>query len=824
MLTEYKVNGNATQVRDCDEIEGISVPNKTESITQESHYVSEATQCATISGYNRGTVMTDGDIHDIKKYLSRPAAWRSGTFDTSPGVQEIASFSTITDINNLIGSLSVQRMEGAKGFRATLVFKVVVSSTPFHQGIAALSFQYGLATASNGRRGNFPYLATNLPHVKLDLAEETSAELRVPYVCAVEYFPVDASAQDNFNNNFGTFALTRLTTFRLAASQGAARYNIYTWLEDVELIGAYPFEVTSVILQAGADSEAHASGLVSRGLSAVASVASGLTVVPRLGPIMGKTEWFARNLAGVASAFGYSKPVDETIVQRKTVIGYGGESHVDLPTPALIAGPFQSNKVAVGNVGGSDVDEMSFNNILSKPAMIYRKEFTSSVAAGDTLYVGIVSPSCMWFRNNAGSGNIGIPGNATTTTSCFAPSHLMYIGSNFRMWRGGFKYTFQFSKSKMHGGRVVISYVPGSAQAQNSPISNTQDIPVAGAGGVAMNAYTKMFDLRDSSVVEFEVPYINESPYTLMNGCIGTITVHCASPLNSPSTTANIIDMLVYVEALPGFEFAGLCPSMLDATDFRSDNTGNTGVYLQAGGVKHSNDASQYVIGERFTSVKQLAMIPDWHVFDQTNATFINLTLGPWFRKNYLPQISGTTPIANNAQAVWYASKCGRMQEMFSFVYGSTDWTLITDNPDSSSTGITVFAAPNDGNQTVVGPGSLYNKSLTEVCGHWIVEQRGAIRVRVPTYGKYQRIPHYVYRLGAGSNETTAPGTYGVALTFANHLYGARIRNNTGVTRRIALGRAAGDDATMGQYIGPPLCNFFQSTATVPPNPSTLPF
>lgn len=817
------MEGNATNKEDCEDIQGISVPQDNEKVTDVTHFESDAIQCAEVVSTNMSTIRPEGDIDSLKTYLKRPFLFRTGTFQTAPGAQETLNIAAHNDLVSVLGQNNLDRMTGAKGFRATICFKLVVTATPFHQGIAALSFQYGLASSFNGRRGNFPYLCTNLPHVKIDLAEQTSVELRVPYIAAVEYFPVDVTAQDGFNVNFGTIALTRLTTFRLAASQVAARYSLYTWLEDVELIGAYPYDLATVNLQAGQAAESSADKLVSKGLSATAKIASGLTGIPYIGGAMRTTAWFARAAAGLASAFGYSRPVDETIIRRKAIIGYMGESHCDLPSSSVVASPFQTNALAVGVVGGNDIDEMSFNNILSKPAMIYRKVFAPTIATGDLLYASIVSPSCFWYRDNAGSGNIGYPANATLTTSCFAPSHLCYLGSNFRYWRGGFKFTFEFSKTKMHGGRIMISYTPGTSATLNGPITTIQDVPVASTTGVQMTGYSKMFDLRDSSVVEFEVPYINESPYTLYTGSIGTLAVQVISALNSPTSTSDNIDMLVYVEALPNFEFAGLAPSMLDATDFRSDNV-TSGVYLQAGGVSHTPDASQYVVGEKFSSVKQLLMIPDWHVFDQANNTFLNFTLGPWFRKDYLPIITGTSPISNTASAVWYGSKCGRMQEMFSFVQGSTEWTAITDDPDGDANGITVSVVPNDGNATVVGPGSLYNRALVETSGHLVVEQRGAVRVRVPSFMKYQRIPHYPYRQGAGVSQTTAPGTYNVGLSFGSHLYNMRIRNNTGLTRRVALGRAAGDDASVGQYIGPPLCNLFQATAANSPNPSTLPF
>lgn len=822
------MDGNATQNDNCPEIEGISIMPNQENVTGVSAFNNEATLCGQVVSSNRSTLISDGDINQLKTYLARPYLWRSGTFTVAPGAQETIRLSAQSDMVSLIGAPSYARMEGAKGYRATICAKLVVTSTPFHQGIAALSFQYGLATASNGARCNFPYLTTNLPHVKIDVSEQTSIELRVPYICSSEYFPIDTTAQDGFNNNFGVLALTRLTSFRLVAGQTAVRYSIYTWLEDVELIGAYPFATTSVNLQAGKKEnsmvrELKESKLISKGLDAASYMALAMKANPETEPFAEPTAWFARVLSNLASSFGFSKPVDETIVKRKAIVGYQGESHIDMPSPAFKATPFQTNTLAVDSVGGTGIDEMTFDHIFSKPAMIYRKEFAASAAVGDLLYAGILSPSCFWYRDNAGNGNRSIPANATLTTSCFAPSHLMYVGSNFRFWRGGFKFTFQFSKSKMHGGRVVISYVPGTSFSQNAPISNIQDLPVAGANGVEMSAYTKMFDLRDSSTVEFDVPYINESPYSFYNGSIGVISVQVVSPLNAPATASDVVDMLVYVQAQPDFEFAGVCPSMLDATDFRSNQI-TTGVYLQAGGVSSKNDASEYVIGEKFRSVKQLAMIPDWHVLDAANASTTNITLTPWFRKNYLPIISGNSAIANTASAVWYGSKCGRMQEMFSFVYGSSSWTAITDDPDGDSNGITVGTNPNDGNQTVVGPGSLYNKDLVNSTGHIFYEPRGAVRVVVPPFMKYQRVQTLVFPITAGSTETSTPGVTTMGGTFGGQLYNLRYRNNTGTTRRLAIGKAAGDDATMGQYIGPPLCNLFQATATVPPNPSILPF
>ncbi|APG79003.1 hypothetical protein 2 [Changjiang picorna-like virus 6] len=791
---------------------------KTTAVTM---FQNEADVCAEVNASANPTIVPDDDIGDLKKYLSRPFPWRSGSFTASPGAQETFNISSLGNVTTVFGQGIFDKMEGALGFRATFCFKVVVTATPFHQGVAAISFQYGNISAGNNTRGSFYYLAPNLPHVKLDIAEQTSATLKVPFISACEYWPLKSEAED-WNVNMGTFAITRLTSFRLTGTQTAPRYTVYTWLEDVELVGAYPYATKTVTFQAGLDAELRESKLVSRGLTTVSKIAGSLTQVPIIGPIAGHTAWFSRLLSGAASSFGYSRPVDETVVRRKMIVGYAGESHVDMPSSSFKATPFQTNKLAVGKLGGNGIDEMSFEHILAKPSYIYRKQFDSTGAVGDLLYCSIVSPSCFWYRDNVGTGNIGLPPNATLTTSAFAPSTIMYLGSNFRYWRGKFRYHIKFSKTKMHGGRVLLSFTPSSIFNQNSPITTSMEIPDSNTAGVQMTGYSKMFDLRDGSEVEFDIPFTCQSPYQTFTGTTGVFAIQIISPLNSPTNASDIVDMMVSVSALPGFEFSAIMPSLIDGVA-PNGSISDAGVYKQAGGATDTSDASMYIPGEKYTSVKQLMMIPDWHIFDQANATTLTFTLGPWFKKNYLPNTTGTTPIGSTATAAYYGSKSGRMQDLFAFANGSAEYTVITDKPDAAATTITVFTSPNDTGNTFTAPGSLYQKGLNEFAAHTMFENRGSFRVCVPSFTKYQRVPAALFS-GLVGSDATAPSNYTVSGVFTAHVTAMRVRNNSLTTTRVAFGKAAGDDATVSQFIGPPLCNFFQATAANSPNPSTLPF
>lgn len=832
---------------DCTDIQGISVPSNTREIAGVVTIEDEAMVCADVVGTTaKYGVYSADSVNDIKQYLARPFSRASANITASPGQLLSIDITTLTTLRNFVGATAWERMRGAVGLRGTLVFRVVVTATPFHQGVLALTFQYGVppgSAAADARRATFYQLAPNLPHVKLDLAENTSAELRVPFVSQYEYWPiVDHVYGTNTDFGYGTFSLTKLTDVRVIAGQTAPSYTLYTSIEDAEIIGACPINIGAINLQAGGPShkvghhsgppqkaggkqgtisqkEGAKAGIVSGILDASSGVAKAISRIPTFEAIGGSTAWFLSAAAKTASAFGYSRPSDVSAFGRVVNNDYRGESQIDMPTSALLAGPFQNNCLVVdGTVGCVNEDHMAFDKILSVPSYIYRKVWSDTVARNDILYGAIVSPSAFWFRD-AGLGNVPMPSTATLTTSAFLPSTLMYVGSNFRYWRGDLKFTFHFSKTKLHGGRIMISYTPDHLNATSAPATtsiNTSDT----SAGADLDALTTMFDLKDGNVVEFIVPYMALDAYTGFNERIGAIAVNVISPLNAPTNASGSIDMMVFVEAMPGFEFAGITPSTLHPHNPRSNHTAQTGIYLQAGGVTNIDDASQRVIGEVFKSVKQVAMVPDYYTFDRANASTFLFTLYHWFKTNYPSAVSGTTPLPDADQVVFYGSKSSRMAELFSFVNGSTDWSIISERPDAGGLTVSVSTAPNDSNVSVTPIASLYNCTPLRESGFMMNENRGSFRVRVPAYSRYFRIPYVRYQFDSGANQTTSLTDLVYSATMTLQLITARIRNSTGSTVRFTVGRAAGDDATMAHFVGPPLCCLWQSTKPTSPSSS----
>lgn len=803
-----------------------------------SSFSNEAGQCVEVKASDSFySVNQVADLQSVKEYLARPRLFDTFVFGTSPGVVTTMDFDSTAAFRTFLSPVNWDRLKGAVGVRGTLKFHLVVAATPFHQGLAYMCFQYGISVADgNWNRGNVFNLATNLPHVRLNIAEETMATLSVPFVSNREYITVDNNVADN-TLNYGVFNLGLLLGSPVVAGQTPPSYSLYVSFHDLELIGAVPYNTTNVVLQtgvvvkdsvslgkSGVTAEANAGGVISKTLEVAADVAKAGSMIPSLSKIGGTADWMLRSLSKTASSFGFSKPNDETKWTKMVKYGYAGESQVDVPNQAFPLSPFMSNKIAVTSaIGCVDEDQMSFDNVLTKPSYIFRGQFSDASAAGDLLYGCSLSPSCFWYRdfNVSGTpnGNIGLPTNATITQNCFFPSTLCYIGDNFRMWRGSFKFRITFAKTKLHGGRVQVSYVPYSqAVSANAAPSNTVAAPEIISSLVQPSGYSEIFDLKDSSIVEFVCPYISPDPYIAFNNAMGSLTMVVVNPLRVTGNAPTAVQFMVEVCAEPGFELSVPKPSLLHPV-------GKSGLLapkyqsgLEVPGpkiplVSNLDSTSQFVIGEKFNSLKQLMMMPDWSYFEAPNASFTDFVPVPWFKTN---TVTNTTPVSNTYSVSWFGSRSSRVSQLFAFANGSTAYTIHHDGANVPGITVTMRWWGNNSGATgaLTDLRAPENNSFSSV---FIPEEQATSRFIVPTYSKYMRIPIMRSTPAFGINVTslfdsmTYTGEYSLAMPLCV------LRNNSGGSRRFVVGRAAADDAYASQFVGPPPCVLFPTTSTNPP-------
>jgi hypothetical protein len=698
-----------------------------------------------------------------------------------------------------------KRLIGVYGMRFTMVFHLQVASTPFHMGLACLNFQYGAFDKSvTWKRGSETFSSTNIPHVRLDLATQTMACLKVPFLSQAEFFPV---SQDS--PTIGFLSVSNLTQANLGTGLTAPTMKLMVHLEDLEFFGATPQAVDVVTLQSAMNKEFFNEAYPMSSAVGAASASVGFIgkAVPSLSFVAGKASWAMGVAAGVLRYFGFSKPLVQEPTMRMIPMQNVCENNTDVATSAIMLGPMASNRCVIDNtVGGSDVDQMSLAYVLAQPCQIATFNIDNTDAAGTLLFGNLVSPSAMNFR--VGKFTHAVPYYTDQTHNCVMPSGLSYFGAMFRLWRGSITYRFTFVKTPYHGGRVLITFVPQVLGVSTE--SATIEIPERGSGPPQPFGVSAIVDLKDKNVVDFKVPFAGPFPYLPYMVATGSLSVSVVDPLIFPSTVANSIGVLVEVFS-DDMQFATPC-----GPRFAPMTSGGT-VSLQSGLSNAFGDAiDEVTIGERMTSLKQLIQLPKWTMIPALVAGQ-PATILPWY---YQPtQFASVPPKRPYPESFGYP---GCIACCYSFVRGSTDIHIYA--PDSGKY-LTVEVSPGDWNQ----------RPLTaETAGTWLEvppssanrvlsSAPNAIHVRLPNHGQTSRFDPGVlnaclstawYLRDRGSGPSTATRDPNVSnyssyytmppISYARMVYRAPDESVTATTN-VVVSRSAGDDAYASMYIGPPM-------------------
>lgn len=828
----------------CEEISGLTISTQPEEIGVAT-FTSEAGKCDVVP-YDAETssfVKGSAAYQDLKEYFQRPRLIATGSVPTT----RTRFWSSGVDVPTVFNSWfpnGLTRLTGVSGVRFSIKVALTVSATPFQQGLIAMSWQYDTYPDDIEifPRSISSALVTQLPHVRLDLAENTMVELDIPFLYRLDYFEL----ADN-GNALGCLALNTLMAYRTLTNAAPPTYKVYVSLHDLELIGSMPQNLTYVVPQSGlveyqsgvtgsrtkhtqssgnqitkeARSTGTISGLLGTTASAIGTISKAvMPFAPQLSVIGGTTDWFLRSASKVASAFGYSKPVVEKESNKVWRHDYAGEGQIDLPNPGYVVSPFQSNKVRVDStLAASDVDEMSMGFVLSKYAQVFVGDMTTNDTTGARLYAAGVGPYSFWFRTNSNrpGGNLPVPVASPLTANAIAPTPLLFFGNMFRYWRGGVKFRFTFAKTKFHAGRVIVSFVPKTAD-ENTLQPSTTNIPAleVASGLPQPFNYCEIFDLRDSSTFEFTCPFISPYLWLNVNGIVGGITMTVLDPLIANGEASTTIDYMVEVCGAEDFELASPSNPTLSPT------AGYGVVFYQSGlaGIEPGEpNITEYTVGEKFNSLKQLMMIPNYIAGDVTTATTSYTTLTPFF---FRPRWDMFTPMPNGATAYWGFTRSGSVASCYAFYQGSTAYHVYSDYSGPYST-LQIVNAPNDGNGGTAGFSDPREKNIAPTGTVRVRTQQGVMHATLPLYSKVARMPYGSYVYFYSTRNFGGLGTQvNNSSPLSNVQYNLMYRNNSGSTNRVYVGRAAGDDARCACYIGVPPVVIFPSTLAGSPDAGEL--
>jgi hypothetical protein len=740
----------------------------------------------------------------IKEFLAKPVIIQQGVLANT---DTATTFPYMELPRTAISALVAEKLRGFYGFTATSVLTIQINGNPFQSGRYMLYYiPMGGVRNNSTQADDFAIMhentkrqRTQLPRIEIDVNCDTQGQLRVPYVSAYSFYPLVAATS---GVPIGTVARARLAPYvevYTPSGSNTVPYTIWHHFEDVNLIGA-------AIPQMGTYSETEAKG---RGLgplqSASVSVSKTmglLNAVPLLSEYTRPLGWIADMVTGVASAYGWSKPLDQAPVIRslRTTVPY--MANVNTADPGYNLGAFSSNEVSVlPGFAGTDLDEMSIASIATRPSYIDQFAWLTSTPAGTVIATYRCCPQPVAATRIVG-GLVGVQDHTPASFSA----------TLFEYWRGSVIFDFKMVKTKFHSGRLLVTFSP-SVWFIGATLST-----------MTTSAYEwrTIIDVREESTFRIQVPYLSAEQYlpteqetTLSLQHFGTIQIMVLDPLVAPASVGASIAIMVEHSMGPDVEFAvpatcnmlpvvGATPQMNmggDPCEVYSGIIGNAVVKSDDG----FNAAA--CMGERVSSFRQL--IKSMNLLQDLTHPFSTAAI------NIVPfgiqtLVAGTSPVLPVHTGDLYSV----LASCFVFTRGSVRFKTV--NPSNVSqwpmTAALRQASSNGYNVPAAGEESVVSKTANDFTGTvggslGILNQTGfsfhnvnanmSTEITVPNYSQYH-------------SRASADHIMGRTLAYNNDGYS--IANRSRVTLSYPQGnnfvstvwRGGGDDLNFSGFISIP--------------------
>jgi len=504
----------------------------------------------------------DTEAMDLAKILGRPIFMQNVNWTSSNAANSlIAAYGLPDDLLN--GSpIKFNRVQNNQYMRADVVFRIEASPIQFQAGRLWMCFE----SFRNNRGARAVYGAscqyTALPGVAFDPAKPAPIELRIPFSSIVSAWDLPMG-----QFGYGVLLVYVLSPLNSATATNSTTVGIQAWFEHPKL--SVPTQQTGqsgpalrapelptgepMRFQSAEQKQAN-NHTFSKFASAVGSVASVLSGFPLLSSVATPVAALARGVARTAAAFGFAKPLDTSAPTKIVQHNRASWVNADGPLPAVkLSNSIENAIEQKGRFFPNPVDEMEISYIVKNPVMVNQWSWSTSDAVGKIITVIPVHPGLVDAKVSSG----------TYTFGTYAPSPLAYVASMFKYWAGSLKYKLEAVSTPFHAGRLIVAYVPDFD-------------PIAGLTGTSINEvgnyYSVLWDITDSSQLEFEVPFLSNTPYldvflddhmctALMNSettgvqardrlrkiSNGSIVVYVLNQLVSPSTAASSISIMNWV-------------------------------------------------------------------------------------------------------------------------------------------------------------------------------------------------------------------------------------------------------------------------------------
>lgn len=564
------------------------------------------------------------EFPSIEDFLGRPrivTTYTALATATSIAIWDITAQAFLMNI-----PMYMNKVEGFKGFRADIVFRLTVANTPFVPGrIRMVHLPY------NDRETPYSRLTkaqiSQMKGVELDINTQTSAEFTIPYESNYPYFDLTTGI-----GGWGTLNVYQYLPSVVPTNSTVPKLTLWYYFKNVKLSVPTSPVVSNIVPQAGRtrkltmNPEERQDGIVSGILSRTAKITDYIGAsIPSLSAYVVPISWIARTGAKVAASFGFSKPLCDMPAQpiRDDYARYVHNCDgVDQSHNLALC---HDSKVPVmPGFAGVDVDEMAISYLCRIPCCIGTVSLGSQVS-GTLIYSCYLAPDAMWYQNGAFNKTLQDV-DATLNAApfpAFVPSPLCMVGQMFEKYRGGFYFTLKFAKTAFHAGRLLVAFNPVGGLPGSGNSVNRYAVPSYANTLYIDRAY---IDLKEESDFTFHVPYRSFAPYLPTCYGFGTFNIYVVDPLVSTGDVSSTINFVVEVAGDEGFHFAQPTASTYVPV-LTSPN-----IVAQAGPTRMGKDSDvaeldivANTVAERIFSLKQLLLKPYW--FDATTfSTFFAWT------------------------------------------------------------------------------------------------------------------------------------------------------------------------------------------------------
>ncbi len=547
---------------------------------------------------NESTIgATPSEIRDFlgKDNILTPIVW-----STSSNAND--NLLTIDPSAVLLSGKYADKLYGMNMIRFNVEVTVKVNAYPFQAGCLLLHFLPCAGDFSAGwtttRNINLT-TKTQHPCIEID-AHESSKKMSIPYVTPYNYY-------DRLNDKYriGKFYLDVLSPLTVGASGATtADITISYRFTDVELAAPMVPNSEKVAMSK--------TGSISQGLRATARVVNNLSAVPMLRAYSEPASWALRTAAGLASSFGYSKPIMDTAMVPVHSTQYRYSAVCDGPDDSIPLGVCNDNKLGVAHdVSIVPEDEMSMQYLLQK--RYYYQSYTWG-SATTTIYDAAIAPWNLYLQGTYSSGI------KTATYKTGGP--LYYLSNFFTYWRGSIRVRIKIVKTQFHTGRLVIVWSP-TYGTTTAPSDST----------FSLRHY---IDIREADEIELELPFMVPQEFLGQSDSSGRLSILVQNVLRAPETCSSSVQVLMYFSAGSDFQFAGpfginKSPPLMIGN---MDNMLTSGSKVVSGVIGNERvprptlKSNLLCMGEHISSVKQLL---NRNSFCGSTYTGTSVRITPWF-------------------------------------------------------------------------------------------------------------------------------------------------------------------------------------------------